>query len=247
MTEHQWLDLAAPYALGALAPDERAGFEAHLAECAICQAEVQALRDVAGLLAHAAPVAAPPPGLRDRVLREARQVRPIGARRTSMVPWLAAAACLVIALGLAGAYLRERAARDALRGALEATRAQRDSADQLVAAILDSTVGTADLAAAGKAPTMRLYWNRARGLVVAAAFDLPPAPAGRTYQLWVIKKGQNPVSLGTFNTGPSGRAIVTLPAPAGLKADLGAVTEEPAGGSPQPTQAPFLAGPWQGI
>src|SRR5947199_39328 len=103
------------------------------------------------------------------------------------------------------------------------------------------------LAATGKAPTMRLYWNRARGLVVLAAFDLPPAPSGRTYQLWAIKKGQNPVSLGTFNTAAGGRAVVTLPAPAGLKPDLSAVTEEPAGGSPQPTQQPFLVGTWQGI
>src|SRR2546422_6936448 len=61
---------------------------------------------------------------------------------------------------------------------LVAMRARLDSADRLVGAILDSTVGTADLAATGKAPTMRLYWNRARGLVVLAAFDLPPAPSG---------------------------------------------------------------------
>src|SRR5439155_571678 len=96
------------------------------------------------------------------------------------------------------------------RAAFEAMRARLDSADRLVGAILDSTVGTADLAATGKAPTMRLYWNRARGLVVVAAFDLPPAPAGRTYQLWAIKKGQAPVSVGTFNTLPGGRAVITL-------------------------------------
>jgi len=83
--------------------------------------------------------------------------------------------------------------------------------------------------------------------VVVAAFDLPPAPAGRTYQLWAIKKGQSPVSLGTFNTSGGGRAIVTLPVPTGLKPDLSAVTEEPSGGSPQPTQQPFLVGAWQGI
>ena len=160
---------------------------------------------------------------------------------------LAAAAALVLAVAAGYGYWRERAARDQLGSALAAMRARLDSADQLVAAILDSTVGTADLAATGKAPTMRLYWNRARGLVVVAAFDLPPAPAGRTYQLWAIKKGQSPVSLGTFNTAAGGRAVVTLPVPTGLKADLSAVTEEPSGGSPQPTQQPFLVGAWQGI
>ena len=75
MTDHEWSELAAPYALGALAPDERERFEAHLADCAACRAEVRALREVAVLLADAAPATTPPPGLRDRALREARQAR----------------------------------------------------------------------------------------------------------------------------------------------------------------------------
>ena len=54
------------------------------------------------------------------------------------------------------------------------------------------------------------------------------------------------MSLGTFNTAPGGRVVVTLRMPAGFKPDLSAVTEEPAGGSPQPTQQPFLVGAWQG-
>ena len=232
MTDHQgYRELAAPFALDALTVAERAAFEAHLAECAICRADVQAFREVAGALAYAAPAAALPAELRDRVLREARHVRPLAGRRT-VGPWLAAAAALVLAVAAGYGYWWERAALD--------------SADRLVGAILDSTVGTADLAATGKAPTMRLYWNRARGLVVVAAFDLPPAPAGRTYQLWAIKKGQAPVSVGTFNTLPGGRAVITLQMPAGFKPDLSAVTEEPAGGSAQPTQQPFLVGAWQG-
>ena len=46
MTDHQWSELAAPYVLGALPPDERERFAAHLAECAACRGEVQALREV---------------------------------------------------------------------------------------------------------------------------------------------------------------------------------------------------------
>jgi len=248
MTDHErYRELAGPYALDALEAEQRAPFEAHLAECATCRADVQAFREVAGALAHAAPAATPPLGLRDRVLREARQVRPLGAARTPRFPWIAAAASIALAIVAGYGYWRGRTERDGLRGAIATMQAQLDSADRVVATILDSTVGTADLAATGKAPTMRLYWNRVRGLVVVAAFDLPPAPSGRIYQLWAIKKGQNPVSVGTFNTAAGGRAIVTLPAPAGLRPDLSAVTEEPAGGSPQPTQQPFLVGAWQGI
>ena len=247
MTDHRWLELTAPYALGALAPAERADFEAHLAECATCRAEVQALREVTGLLAQAAPAEPPPPALRERILRDARSVRPISARRRPVLPWIAAAAAVVLALAAGYGYWSARVAQTALRTALDSAQASLDSASQLVTAILDSTVGTADLAATGKPPAMRLFWNRARHVVVVAAFELPPAPAGRTYQLWAIKKGQAPVSVGTFNTAPNGRAVITLQMPAGLKPDLSAVTEEPAGGSPQPTQQPFLVGAWQGV
>ena len=45
MTDHQgYRELAAPYALDALAAAERTAFEEHLAECAACRADVQAFR-----------------------------------------------------------------------------------------------------------------------------------------------------------------------------------------------------------
>lgn len=247
MTDHPWQESAAAYALGALDADERAAFEAHLAGCAACRVEVQAFREVAGLLAGAAPAVAAPPGLRDRALGEARRVRPIGRGALLWLPWLAAAASLVLALGAGYAWWSGRAARAALELSLQQTRLALDSNQAIVEALLDSAVGTAGLAATGRPPAIRLFWNRARHVVVMAAFDLPPAPAGRTYQLWAIKKGQTPVSLGTFNTLPGGRLVATMPVPPGFKPDLSAVTEEPAGGSPQPTRQPFLVGSWQGI
>lgn len=235
MTEHEWLALAAPYALGALDEEERAAFEAHLAQCAQCRQEIASFREVAGQLAVAAPDANPEPALRDRVLTEARRVRPIrGSRRA----WLAAAAGFVLALFLGGAWWREREGRRAL----EARVAEQG---ELLATLLARDVGVANLAATGKPPSARLFWNPQRQRVVMAVFDLPPAPAGRTYQLWAIATGLPPVSLGTFNTEPDGRLTAALDVPAGLAFDLTAVTEEPAGGSPQPTQNPFLVGPVQ--
>lgn len=241
MTDHQWSELAAPYALGALDVEERARFEAHLAACAVCRGDVQSLREVTALLANSAPAATPPARLRERILRDARSVRPIGARRARLVPWLAAAACLVLALGIGSAYLRERAA---LGQASKVVTAMRDSIaarDSLVATLLSPDIGTAALAATGHAPSARLIWSPSRHRVVMAVFHLSPAAAGRTYQLWAIAQGK-PVSLGIFNTNPDGRALAEMVLPAGLKFELTAVTEEPAGGSPQPTQQPFLVG-----
>jgi anti-sigma-K factor RskA len=241
VTDHQWSELAAPYALGALDPEARARFEAHLADCAACRGEVQSLREVTALLANTAPPATPPAGLRDRILREARRVRPIGARRAGLAPWLAAAASLVLALGIGYAYLRERATGERASASLAAARDSLAVRDSLVATLLSPDAGTAALAATGQAPSARVFWSPSRRRLVMAVFHLAPAPVGRTYQLWAIAHGK-PVSIGIFNTTADGRVVAEMALPADLKFELTAVTEEPAGGSPQPTQQPFLVG-----
>lgn len=273
---HEWSEHAASYVLDALDAKESAAFEAHLAGCEICQAEVAEYREVAGMLAHGAEPRTPPSSLRERILREARQVRPIASApqtterpppgpatnavalvaRASRVPWLAAAAALVLALGAVYFYATERSRRDAAETALsqraQDVLTQRTRADSLATALVqrDSLLGTllapevrtATLASTGRAPAMRLFWDPARGRMIVTAFDLQPAPAGRTYQLWGIAAGAQPVSLGTFNTDPAGRAAVSLAFDPTLRFDVSAVTEEPAGGSPQPTTQPFLVG-----
>ena len=261
--QHPWTEYAASYALGALDPDERAAFETHLAGCAACRSEVQSYQEVTGLLAQSAPPRGAPAHLKARVLEEARRVRPMptpqagqrvtapGVRPTRFtvwLPWLAAAALLILAAGLGIFYTSERSARllasagaDSARAALAAARNQIARSDSLIATLLAPDVQTTTLAGQGRPPSARLYFNPSRRAVVVAVFDLPPAPAGRTYQLWGIVTGQSPVSLGTFNTQGAARAVITLPLPA-TQFDVAAVTEEPAGGSPQPTTQPFLVG-----
>lgn len=291
MSEHEWLESAAPYALGALDADERAAFEAHLAACDVCGSEVREMREVAGLLALGGPPVAPPAGLRERVVAGARAVRPISAasarpgpaldataarsaaadagpraegpvggapmpraesRARTVIPWLAAAAAVVFALVLGQRYQREHAARVSAERSLAAVRATLDSSgallasrDSLIATLVAPDVQAVSVTGSGPSPSARYYLDRRRGRVVLAAFSLPPAAAGRTYQVWGIETGRPPVSLGTFDTDSSGRAIASLDIPAGLRIAVTAVTDEPAGGSPQPTTTPFLAATWK--
>jgi anti-sigma-K factor RskA len=66
--------------------------------------------------------------------------------------------------------------------------------------------------------------------------NLPAAPAGRTYQLWLILP-QGTVNAGTFSSSEVLSNKLPLSGLEGL-----AVTEEPAGGSPQPTGPKILTG-----
>ena len=143
---------------------------------------------------------------------------------------------------IGGRYTRERDARVSLASTADSLRQAVASRDVMINALLAPEVTTVKLSSTDRPPTARMYWNRTTGQVILAAFQLPPAREGRTYQLWGIAKGGAPVSLGTFNTLPTGEGRHIAVAPSGLTISIGAVTEEPAGGSPQPTTTPFLVG-----
>lgn len=255
----------AAYALGVLEPDGRAEVDRAIAASPALAAELDAWREVGALLAYAAPPRAVPDGLRDRVLTNAvaaRAARPAlsvsrgaapssTASRTAdgrgssimrMVPWLLAAASLAGVAVVWRGGAREREARQLAERDNKGLQAQVAMLDSLVATLTASDLSTVVLSSTGEPPSARLYWNRDHGQVLLAAYRLPPAAPGRTYQLWGIAEGKAPVSLGTFSQAGEGRDIVRFPVPAGLQLAIGAVTEEPAGGSPQPTSAPFLAG-----
>ena len=278
MTGHTWIEQAAPYALGALDDAERQAFESHLATCDICTAEVRELKSVASLLASAAPRVEPPSTLRDRILADARTVRPMsiaqrpsarsspvvasapdmpapasGRVRPSIVPWLAAAAAIVFAVYFADRFRGERDARVAAERSLASARVTIDSTgtmlasrDSLIATLVAPEVQAVTVSGSGPSPQAKYFFDRRAGRIVIAASSLPPAARGRTYQLWGIETGRPPVSLGTFDADSNVRAIASVSVPPGLRIAVTAVTDEPRGGSPQPTTTPFLAATWKG-
>ena len=267
MSPRDWTEMTAAYVVGSLDPEERASFEERLASDPELERDVESYREVMGALAGAAPAHEPPAALKERILVEARgrtqsspppdQQRPNGSTgRGTTLPWLLAAAAVVLSLGLGTAYQRMRADNASLRIAYDQLAVDNQSLrvayaqvasdlearESLLATFLGPDVRTATLAETGRPPSARLFWNTTANSVVMAAFDLPPAAAGRTYQLWGIATGLDPVSFGTFQTEADGTAIFRNPVPEGIEYEVGAVTDEPAGGSPQPTSAPFLVG-----
>jgi anti-sigma-K factor RskA len=202
--------------------------------------------------AAAPPVAAPPPVM---PIRREPDVIPITSaparRRPPMLPWLAAAASLVllIGVGLYAASLRGRLATVEERyrvAARERTELERraEQSEALLAAVTAPASRVIELAASRpQAPSGRMFWDVAHNRWTFVAHNLPAVAEGREYQLWLITTDNVRIPAGTFRPDAGGGAVVQ--ATYALAADsLGAVavTEEPAGGLPQPSGAIIVAG-----
>ncbi len=244
-------ELAAAYALGALSPEETRAFEAHLAESPEMQREVADYREVGALLALNAEAPPPDAALRQRVLdRIARERdRPLpaqgaGPRRAPPAMWGALAASLALAVGL-GAWALVLRGQLGEQQALVADREARLAArEATLNAILEPDVVLYRLSASGESPpVIQLFWDRRREVAIVHAFNLPPAPAGRAYQLWLIPEGGAPVPSRVFNTEPTGHGLVegvAIPTLGEGRYGAFAVTEEPELGSAQPTSPVLL-------
>ena len=249
-------DLAAAYALGALDPAEARSFEAFLATSPEAQREVAEFREVATLLATTTEGAGPGPSsdLRDRVLARVAKEKVVALRpaaaRPNWIPWAAAAAVLLaVGFGLQSIALRRQVAeRDAaiteLRRDFGATQAQLAEREATLNAILEPDVRLTTLTSTSMpAPVSQLFMNPKKRVALIHAFNLQPTESGRVYQLWFIPKGGKPIPSVTFTAEPTGHAMVQQVAiPEAPNLAVAAVTNEPAGGSPQPTTQPILVG-----
>jgi anti-sigma-K factor RskA len=82
----------------------------------------------------------------------------------------------------------------------------------------------------------RIYRDATTGQWQMLAANMKPAPTGKTYELWFVPAAGKPVRAGIFDVDPEGigQLTVTIPPDIGPIAKA-AVTDEPAGGTDQPT------------
>lgn len=215
---------AAAYALGALEPAEAEAFRAHLQGCTICRDELAAFTTVTDALPTAAVQVPVPPDLRRRVIDQARAeaTRSPAADRTVDSP---PAESRRVA---GGGRERRRIRWPALAGGLVAALAA--VAIALIVIIPGGSPGTrVYMSSVGHA---RLVVSGDHAELVVA--KLPVPAGGRTYEVWLLREHHPPHASGLFGVGRSGagRTAVAWDL-SGVSAV--AVTQEPAGGTLEPT------------
>jgi len=221
------------YVLGALAGDERASFERHLATCSACRREVADLQVVADSLPLAAEQVAPPRELKDRIMtvvraeaqaREAEESAPRRPARSGHEPWwrritlrlaplrAAVAAVLLLAIGAGGAVLLSRS----------------------------STTEVPAQARFASAPAAQASLEVRDGRARLKVSDMPGPPAGKVYEVWLKPPGGAPAPTDAlFSPTRQGSASVDVPGKVS-SGDQVLVTAEPAGGSAAPTSPPVI-------
>ena len=253
-----------------LAALERTVSEIALAASPLPMAPAQRDRIRARLLARAAAdraasaIAFTEPGLADvkapvRAVASATRpsdVVPLRPARRGMgtSAWMAMAAGLIAIVGMGG-YVRASRERDAMRASLQAAQAERgarlaavdslratlEDRDRMIANLTGAQVAVMTMASQNPtSPTGRMFWDQQHNAWTLVAHRVPMPKSGRTYQLWLVTPTAK-INAGTFMPKQNGevmmRATMAMPTDS-LAAVAG--TEEPMGGSPQPTTAPMM-------
>lgn len=239
-TCQEFAELYELYVLGALDGEDRSEFEEHLSNgCAVCSAGVKRAAGSMTFLATMPEQIEAPARLRRRVLAS------IGVRKSNW-GWIAALTTAAATLMIAVVWLSIENRRLEYNVAVLRTQAQRTAADlisaQAALQFLNEPETKEIVFGQGQPqpPRGRMLLNNRRGVLLLAS-NLPPAPSGKIYELWVIPKNGAPQPAGLFQSNPRGDAEYLRGGPLDLAmTGAVAVTLEPASGSTAPTAKPII-------
>jgi anti-sigma-K factor RskA len=264
----QFREVFEAYALGALDIAERAALEAHLATgCPDCAKAVEEARWLVSQLAYLAPEAAPSDILKGRLMQTVRaeaqaakrlapaQPRTLAGKILSTWTWVSSIAAALLIFWFYSYRNEQRLRREIQAANYQAKvllQQRRDLEEELSAAKRQAVILTDPasvkiaLASLDKvSPTLEAMWHSQLGIVLTG--QKIPLPSGtRVLQLWLIPKtpGGKPIPSLTLRPDADGKFVLLVSNPPELMVATKAlaITEEPAGGSPQPTTTPRWVG-----
>ena len=216
-------ELLAAYAFGAATPEEARDVDQHLASCDL-HPRLADFREIADMLPSSVPPVTPRDQVKHRLMaRVYTDLAPAPARRLWWQRTWSLAAAAVLAVLALGLGVRDWAVSSRLASA-------------------PVTFGLAPLAGATAQASGTLVVLPRQNTATLVLRQLPPLPADRVYEVWLIK-GNTPQPAGVFTPASDGSASVILKGST-TGYDVVAVTSEPGPqGSLAPTSPPFVGGP----
>lgn len=219
-SEHsRWSEDLAAYLLGALDSEEVASFERHLEGCERCREEMRWLRPAVQTLPEAIERQEPPPALRESLMAEVGEdVREARDRAPAPRPWRQW--ILKPAMGLAVVALL-------VAGVIGYEVGRDDSGGGGGASTLERSLGGIDvkMVTEGDGGTLHL----------SGVHQLPP---DKVLEAWVEREGKVEAVPALFVPDRDGQAETRIADMNGVETVM--VTEEPRGGSDQPTGEPIM-------
>ncbi len=247
MTGHaETQELLAPYALGAVSTVEADHVREHLPGCEICRMDLARLSEVVSALPLAVDEAQPPARLKQRILGIARgdaaaaarfgeadlpenpgqavdlpSGRPVrswaGIRRWSPIAAAAAIAAVLLTWNLQ-------------------LQTQVNNSRDLAA----RSVATAPMKSRSGGEVGQITYLAQQHVALVSLRGMAAPAGGRTYEVWIVDAHGRATPAGVFLPDGDGSKLLVLTQDIGHKSI--AVSEEPAGGSAQPTSPPFIRG-----
>ena len=255
-THDQFAEDLALYALDELTGSERQELEAHLDACAACRRELQALRGDLGLLGLSSGGPQPPARSKERLMRAiAAEPRGVSAAAPDAAPrrsfgwaWVPTLAAVVLLAALAGLWRSNGRMKDQLAELAGHNQDQAIQLDRLneelrLLTAPDAVHVSLNPQKSPKQPSGTAIFSPSRSRMMFMASNLPPVPAGKAYELWIIPAQGAPMAAGVFKPDEHGNAVMMdQKMPAGVEAKAFAVTVEKEEGSDKPTSAIMLMG-----
>jgi anti-sigma-K factor RskA len=245
-TCHEFAELYDLYALSLLDTEEKSEFEVHLGSgCPVCSAGVKQATAFMSLLAAMPEQVQAPSRLRRRVIAS---VGPEKSNWGSIAAFAAAVCALILAVIWWNGENRKRDnALAEARAEIRRIAADLASAQSALQFLSEPETRQVVFGQEKPQPRGRVLVNAQRGVLLIAS-NLPPAPSGKAYELWVIPKKGAPKPAGLFQSNLQGYALYLR----GGVVDMNttgaiAVTLEPASGSDSPTSAPVIVAPVSGL
>ena len=199
---------------------------------------IKQARQMLALLGGAVPPAAPSAALRRRILASVGGTE----SRFGWSPFLGFALALAL---FAAVYFggRERDLANELARVRETNRQQSmelASINQAFTILTGADTVVSTFGEGKPTPKGKVFVSPTQGVLLIAG-NLPPAPAGKAYEMWIIKDGKARAA-GMFQTLPDGSGM-HIQRGVAENTDAVAVTLENEGGSDQPTSTPLFAAP----